>query len=274
VTGHVSLPRREPYPDGQPHGLDSLSGVSRRSSVDLIAEIEREAVDGGGSVAAALRKCLVLGGELRSPELREWASRELNGYESEDDLPSYRIVPATLKIDGSDMVKIVTGQDISPSQLPDFARDQVREELRFVSGIGKIEEMITTAEDGTIAFSVPGGSDLAAYMTSQADNSAVHRVYKTTHVSELAGIVDGVRVRLVELVAELRAGTVDGVISPAVASQAIAVAVEGKRNRVTINQASNDVTVEPKSEGWGWKVWALIGGMASIIGAVLAVVVL
>jgi AbiTii-like protein len=113
--------------------------VPRKTSVDLVAEIEKEAVDGGGSVAAALRKCLVLGGELRSPELREWASRELNGYEDEDEVPAYRIVPATLKIDGSDMVKIVTGQTISPAHLPDFARDQVREELRFVSGIGKIE---------------------------------------------------------------------------------------------------------------------------------------
>ncbi len=43
-------------------------------------------------------------------------------------------------------------------------------------------------------------------MTSQSDYLAIHRVYKTTHVSELAGIIDGVRVRLVELVAELRAG--------------------------------------------------------------------
>ncbi len=132
--------------------------MSRKSSAkgNLIAEIEAEAVDGGGSVAAALRKCLILGGELQSPELREWASRELNGYANEADVPPYRIVPATLKIDGSDMVKIVTGQDISPSQLPDFARDQLREELRFVSGIGKIEEMISTAQDGSVAFSIPG----------------------------------------------------------------------------------------------------------------------
>lgn len=248
--------------------------MPRKTSIDLVTEIEKEAVDGGGSVAAALRKCLVLGGELQSPELREWASRELNGYEDEDEVPPYRIVPAALKIDGSDMVKIVTGQDISPAHLPDFARDQVREELRFVGGIGKIEEMIATAEHGTIAFSVPGGSDLAAYMTSQSEYSAIHRIYKTTHVSELAGIIDGVRVRLVELVAELRAGTVDGVISPAVASQAIAVAVEGKRNRVTVNQATRDVRVESASDGWGWKMWALIGGIASIVGAILAIVVL
>lgn len=46
--------------------------MSRKSSSRLIEEIEAEAVDGGGSISAALRKCLVLGGELRSPELREW----------------------------------------------------------------------------------------------------------------------------------------------------------------------------------------------------------
>lgn len=248
--------------------------MSRKNSKRLIEEIEAEAVEGGGSISAALRKCLVLGGELRSPELREWASRELNGYEDEHTLPSYRVVPATLKIDGSDMVKIVTGQQISPRQLPDFARDGIHEELRFVSGIGKLEQLISTADQGDLAFSVPGGADLAAYMTSMSDYSAIHRVYKTTHVSELLGIVDAVRVRLVELVAELRAGAVDGEISPSAAGQAVAVAIEGKRNRVTITQASDEARIDSSSDGWGWKVWALIGGIASIIGAVLAVVVL
>ncbi len=63
-------------------------------------------------------------------------------------------------------------------------------------------------------------------------------------------------------------------ITPAVASQAIAVAVDGNRNRVIVNQAANDVLADSDSQGWGWKVWALIGGIASILGVVLAIVVM
>jgi hypothetical protein len=247
--------------------------VGRRGT-DLIAEIEREAVDGNGSIAAALRKCLVLGGQLQSAELREWASRELNGYGDDDELPAYRVVPAALRIDGADLAKRVTGQGISRFQLPDFAQDDVREELRFDYGIGKIEKLIDGASSGGLSFGIPGGADLAAYMTSQVEFTSIDRIYKTTHVTELEGIVDAVRVRLVELVSELRAGTVDGAIAPEVASQAVDVAVHGKRNRVTVVNAGGPVEVTPKSEGWGWKLWALIGGVASILGLVLAVVVM
>ncbi len=248
--------------------------MKRKSGSVLIAEIEAEAVDGGGSVASALRKCLVLGGELGSPELREWASKELNGYPDPDQLPPYRTIPATLKVDGSDMVKIVTGQEISRMQLPEFARDLIQERLVIDSGIGKIEDLLSSTEGREVAYSIPGGADLAAYMTAETDFSTVHRIYKTTHVSELLGIVDAVRVRLVELVAELRAAEVHGEITPDAADQAVSVAVMGGKNRVVVNQLSDRAKVETTSEGLGWKVWTLIAGLASIVGLILAVIVL
>jgi hypothetical protein len=63
--------------------------VERRDS-DLLAEIERDVLDESKSVAAALRKCLALGGQTKSAELRDWASRELHGYPDEVPLPDYR----------------------------------------------------------------------------------------------------------------------------------------------------------------------------------------
>jgi AbiTii len=56
--------------------------VARRDS-DLLAEIERDVLDESKSVAAALRRCLALGGQPKSAELRDWASRELRGYPDE-----------------------------------------------------------------------------------------------------------------------------------------------------------------------------------------------
>ena len=60
--------------------------VARRDS-DLLAEIERDVLDESKSVAAALRKCLALGGQAKSAELRDWASRELHGYPDEAAAP-------------------------------------------------------------------------------------------------------------------------------------------------------------------------------------------
>jgi hypothetical protein len=66
----------------------------------LLTEIERGALDDNVPLATTLRKCVALGGQAGSIELRRWASRELNGYKAgDDDLPEWRIVGAVLHID-------------------------------------------------------------------------------------------------------------------------------------------------------------------------------
>lgn len=253
-----------------------------RSDTKLLDEIERAAVDADGDIAVALRKCLILGGTLRSPELRDWATRELRGYEDADAVPPYRIVPAQLVLDGADVVKMVKGQEISPAQLPDFARDDISEQLDMTQPIGKIEDTIRDvrrrqANDGTIAYGIQHGSSLAAYMTHEArqrgDFTTIQRIYKTTHVTELVGIVEQVRVRLTELIAELRAGMHDGALTEGEARHAVSVAIGGNKNRVVVNAPSegSDVIVLRDSEGWGWKAWALVCGLATIAGLVLTV---
>ena len=80
-----------------------------------LEEIERDLLDDSKSLATALRKAVTLGGELKSVPLREWASRELRGYEDGQDgkeLPDYRRVSAPLLIDGATMRGIVKRQQL------------------------------------------------------------------------------------------------------------------------------------------------------------------
>jgi AbiTii len=88
----------------------------------LVVQIERDALDGKASLAAALRKCIALGGESRSEELRDWATRELKGYPGVDDLPEYRKIVALLRLDGISGNYKITGEELPPMALPDFAR--------------------------------------------------------------------------------------------------------------------------------------------------------
>jgi len=65
----------------------------------IINEIEAGALDENTPIASVLRKCLVLGGRVGSADLRDWARRELHGYEKNIDIPPYQIVAAHIKID-------------------------------------------------------------------------------------------------------------------------------------------------------------------------------
>jgi AbiTii len=258
-----------------------------RRDADLLSQIEADALDDGVPVATALRKCVALGGKAGSTELRDWATRELRGY-GDDALPDYRIVPAPLQIDGATPVGTVTGQPIAPSHLPDFVQETVKEEFKFGSGVGELEELARHAETSGEAakLQLPMGGDLVRLMNSERGDPSqvILAVYWSISPVTIRGILDQVRTILVQLVAELRAAMSEeqSVPTSEAASQAIAVAVYGKRSQVTINapqaHQGSTATVEaapvpPKGSAlWTWarRGGAFIAGLATVAAAVFA----
>jgi hypothetical protein len=92
-------------------------------SADLLSEVQRDALDPKTPLADTLRKLVALGGIAGSTELRAWAGLELRGYlHSEVELPEYRKPSATLKVDAIKGNYQITGQQISPRFLPEFAQ--------------------------------------------------------------------------------------------------------------------------------------------------------
>jgi AbiTii-like protein len=60
----------------------------------LLDDIISLAVDGKQPLPDILRKCLLLGHQLKNETLKDWANQELNGYPSTKLIPEYRIVQA------------------------------------------------------------------------------------------------------------------------------------------------------------------------------------
>jgi hypothetical protein len=251
---------------------------------NLVKEIERGALDGKVPLADTLRRCVALGGRAGSVELRTWASRELSGYGPDDELPEWRTVAAPLLVDFTNLRFDVRGKPIGPMDLPEFARDVVKEEVPLVQGVGELEAMLAGADDGSVNLGIPGGSDLVTFINRQNGNSyqTLHRIYWSVSTVTIQGVLHRIRNSLTELVAELHAGMPDDadVPSPDLARQAVQVAVHGTGHRVTLNTAqsgSGDVTQTAPSapeEPARWKRWARIGGIvvgvATIVGTVAA----
>lgn len=83
TTANTSISTPEPATTGE-------SPVTRADK-GLLAQDEDGALDSSTSLADTLRKCIALGGQAGSEELRDWARRELDGYKVEDELPEYRV---------------------------------------------------------------------------------------------------------------------------------------------------------------------------------------
>lgn len=210
---------------------------------NLLDQIERDALDKKVSVSDVLRKLIALGGKAGSKELCDWASLELRGYQdSEVPMPDYRLVPASIQLDGIQGHYHVTGEQISPHQFPGDLGDVIKEQVPFNQSIDEVEELLRLARDrGHLKLLLPGTRELVMLMNHELAGTgrSVTSLYWSVSPAPISNIIDRVRTTLVELVAEMRAGMPDDadVPSASVADQAVGFAVHGNGNRVTFQNA-------------------------------------
>lgn len=288
--------QRAVVPDSKrrlPVGLETTGTAAtlrrvRQRANRLIDEIEREALDNSVPISSALRKLVALGGQAGSKELRDWAGLELRGYYGRDvPLPEYRKPPATIRIDGATFNSMITGQMISPSALPDPVNKHIDEYVPLNGGVAEIEGMIASAKKtgGEVKLALPMGQDVVRIMNYEMQQSGqrdqVTAVYWSVSHVTLEGVIDQIRTRLVELVAEMRSEMPDetDVPSAAVADNAVKLVVHGKKPKITVNtaQASGNgntatATMTPAHQRSAWvKVGGFIVGVAGVVAAATGV---
>ena len=170
----------------------------------LLDGIERDALDDGVPVARALRKCVALGGRSGSEALRDWATRELEGYAREDKVPAYRIIPAQIPVFGAAFNGLVQQQPIPRTSLPDFVQEKVGDEVEFREGVGTIEAIVQSAESAgeSVKISLEIGSDIARYMNHGDPSQQIQSIYWAVATPAVKGLLDHVRTALTKLVAQ------------------------------------------------------------------------
>jgi hypothetical protein len=253
---------------------------------NLIEQIEKDALDSSIPLADTLRMLIALGGQTGSTELREWASRELRGYIGSGlELPEYRKPAAIIQINATVPGARITGQQISPRQLPDPVNKHIGEEIPLGQAVGEIEALLEQAKanSGSVKMTLPDAQTVVTLMNHEVGDPYQHitEIYWSLSTPAIQGVLDQMRTTLVELVAEMRAGMpeTDELPSGELVDQAVRVVVEGKGHRVNVNTAQSrgggpsTVHVAPADEGgWTWRrVGAFIVGAATVVGVIVAV---
>ncbi|MET7820507.1 hypothetical protein [Micromonospora zamorensis] len=243
-----------------------------------LVKIERDLL-GNKPLRDCLRQCVSLGGDLRSARLRDWAMKELMGYQEGDEVPSYRMVTGLLLGDAQTFHHQVSGMAIPWTALPDGIREHVRDTITLPSGVATLEENVRDAErrgDGSVKIAVPMGADIAQMMSN--DRVGFERLYWGVTTGVFRGVLDEVRTTAVSVLAEVRSGTpatgVPTTSTGEVADQAVNVIVYGgKRHtfnvitsqsqggdaQVTGMSAASTPTVALATPARRWWAWAGLG---------------
>lgn len=172
----------------------------------LLRSIRAVMLDEAEPLARLLRKCLLLGAETGSASLREWARRELNGYEGVEEVPDYRKVhdvPISMdSVSGNFWSK---GQIISRMNLPQRAWEYVPEEFPFRQPVEELEQLAATKR---LSFSSPGLSYAQLLWNKQLGPfQSIHGLSFVMTGSAIAGILSQIRTQLVDVIADLTADT-------------------------------------------------------------------
>jgi AbiTii len=211
--------------------------VNNRSQ-RLLKEIEDGALNSNKPTGDVLRTAIALGGEAGSGVVAEWATKELRGYEAEDELPAYRTIRAPLQLDAINSAYTFTGQTISPLALPAVAHGKITNDIPLYQGIAEIDRH--ARQDEVIKVLPPFAQELIKIMNSEGRvNGHVQQLYWGVSPVSFAEVVEQVRTTLTVMISEIRRTMPDKTedVPAAVADNAMSFAVTGKRNTVTVMPA-------------------------------------
>jgi len=172
----------------------------------LLRSIRERILDESEPLAGLLRKCLLLGAETGSESLRQWARRELNGYDGAEDVPEYRKlsgVPISMdSISGNTWAK---NQIAARLNLPQETWEYVPEAITMRQ---PIEELEALAEEKRLSFSPPGLAYAQTLWNQKLGpfQNIVSLSYVMTGTA-ITGVLGQIRTQLVDLIADLTSDT-------------------------------------------------------------------
>ena len=171
----------------------------------LLDEIIDIATGDTQSVSVLLRKCLILGHRLKNQRLIDWVTQELNGYDSNSDLPSYRV----LSVGAKGYFSGPFGSSISNMPIPSYLMDEQHRHfattVNLYDSLSTYEELMR-ANHNTFRVEWPGDLILLYQHRIKTQNGC-HLAQASQEVgkSAFAQLFDAVRNRTLKLALEIRA---------------------------------------------------------------------
>ena len=172
----------------------------------LVAQLQKEVVDSGVPISDTLRKAKILASQLKNKEFKGWIDAELKGYDNVDNLPDYRkVAPVNLGTFSGPFGNIVKNVPIPVSLLPDGIREFAESSL-FTRGIKELEASASQAakKEGHRFSWPPEVVIIARDHVPMSDGSMLVEAWQPISQSQLDGILDQVRNRLLDFLLELQ----------------------------------------------------------------------
>ncbi len=152
-------------------------------------------------LTGALIKTKVLLYEIGHKELTEWVNNELNGYSENSELPNYRILPAQVLANMSNMAYQVSAHPVPTMHLEKSFREKF-ETARMDQSISVLESF---TDDGKARLSRPIPMEANCKFEEAIGNGyKIQKAWSEIQIPSVIGILTQVRSRLLDFLLELK----------------------------------------------------------------------
>jgi hypothetical protein len=178
--------------------------------MSLLREITDAAVDTSIEISTLLRKCKILAVRLGNKEFDSWVEHELNGYDSPDEVPSYRIMEK-VQSRGNFVGMFQSSANnipIPPSLIPEEYREYLTKSY-FMDPIIYYSNLLGNAENkGTFAENW-SADYLRIFGGKIFENMNCISAWKVIPEGSIASILDTVRNRVLSFALKIEAEAPD-----------------------------------------------------------------
>jgi hypothetical protein len=169
----------------------------------LLDDIVKLATDDTHSITVLLRKCVVLAHQLKNDRLKMWANQELNGYDSPEDVPEYRKMPAQAKGNFAGSFGAYLGNRNIPPAVMEPQHRWAATEVILTQGVGAYESVLSEKESGTLEY--PWANNMVLYYQKKfIPGYGLISAWQDIPRSALAALIDTVRTRVLNMALEIQ----------------------------------------------------------------------
>lgn len=156
------------------------------------------------SLTSALLKTQVLATRLDNEKLKNWVTKELQGYKIEDVLPDYRQIRANPKADLDDGINYQMNSPLPTTLLPKRLADTLLK-FRLYNGVQSLEQTASGEYGDYISkeFAEDFSNGLSKEIQKNGYSLRLHNVKVFSHISEVSQALGEIRTRLLEFMLEL-----------------------------------------------------------------------
>ncbi|WP_407305358.1 hypothetical protein [Acinetobacter sp.] len=174
--------------------------------MSLLREIQNDATNSSVKVSDLLRKCKILAARLGNDDFKIWVDSELNGYESSDGIPFYRVYN---NVSSKGHFSGIFGSGLRNADIPsncfpkEFRKDLTT--VSLVAPIAEIESLVQKSTKGKL-LQQPWDSNFVAMFSNKIyENTVCVQAWKVIPSTKLEGMIDIVKTKILNFVLEIEA---------------------------------------------------------------------